>query len=123
MCVCVPACVPVCRLSPALPPCWAVRETQFVAAASRLRVGPGTNPSSDLGPVISVAAKKRVLALIDSALAEGATLLLDGRNIEVRGNGMEGVWVLLLIGLIVLWDIVCVREGCSFSKDVAECLL
>ena len=58
-----------------------------MAAASRLRVGPGTDPSSDLGPVISAAAKKRVLALIESALAEGATLLLDGRSVEVRGQG------------------------------------
>jgi malonate-semialdehyde dehydrogenase (acetylating)/methylmalonate-semialdehyde dehydrogenase len=38
-----------------------------------------------MGPVISAAAKKRIYKLIEEGVAEGATLALDGRNIEVSG--------------------------------------
>lgn len=59
--------------------------------ASKLRVGPGkTNP--DLGPMISQAALKRAEALIQSAVDEGANLVLDGRGHKVEGHA-NGNWL------------------------------
>jgi len=44
------------------------------ARASRLRMGPGTDPATSLGPLISPAATERVRAHIDDALSKGATV-------------------------------------------------
>lgn len=46
---------------------------------------PGDQPGADVGPLISPEAKARVESLIQSGVEEGAELLLDGRNVNVRG--------------------------------------
>ncbi|MEY4581637.1 MAG: hypothetical protein RL701_6340 [Pseudomonadota bacterium] len=50
-----------------------------------LTVNAGTEPGTDIGPVISKPAKARIEQLIASGVAEGATLLLDGRGVAVPG--------------------------------------
>ena len=45
----------------------------------------GHEPDADLGPLISPAAKKRVIDLVESGVKDGADLLLDGRDIKVKG--------------------------------------
>lgn len=45
----------------------------------------GDQPGADLGPLISPQAKERVCHLIEKGVEEGASLLLDGRNIKVKG--------------------------------------
>lgn len=45
----------------------------------------GDQPGADVGPLISPQAKNRVCSLIQSGLDEGATILLDGRNVNVKG--------------------------------------
>lgn len=45
----------------------------------------GDQPGADVGPLISPEAKKRVCSLIQSGVDEGAKLLLDGRNVQVKG--------------------------------------
>ncbi|RFP19521.1 MULTISPECIES: CoA-acylating methylmalonate-semialdehyde dehydrogenase [unclassified Duganella] len=57
---------------------------ELVQKAGALSVGAGKN-NPDLGPVISCAAKERVLALIDKGLEQGAQLALDGRAVKVDG--------------------------------------
>merc|ERR1719219_2841458 len=54
------------------------------AKAANLKVGAGHEADADLGPLISPEAKKRVEALIQSAVDEGAELMLDGRQIQVE---------------------------------------
>jgi malonate-semialdehyde dehydrogenase (acetylating)/methylmalonate-semialdehyde dehydrogenase len=44
-----------------------------------LRVGDGLAEGTDVGPVVSGAARERILGWIDNGLAAGATLLVDGR--------------------------------------------
>jgi malonate-semialdehyde dehydrogenase (acetylating)/methylmalonate-semialdehyde dehydrogenase len=56
-----------------------VREA-LVAAAGELRLGPGDDPATDVGPMISAAARENVAAAIGRAAAEGVELLLDGRG-------------------------------------------
>lgn len=58
---------------------------EIVARAKELRVGPGNDPKSDIGPLISPAAKARVESLIESGVQQGAQLLLDGRGVKVPG--------------------------------------
>ena len=45
----------------------------------------GHEDGADLGPVISPEAKKRILDLVQSGVDEGASLLLDGRQLKVKG--------------------------------------
>jgi Aldehyde dehydrogenase family len=48
-------------------------------------VDSGMEPGADLGPLITKDAKQRVLRLIESGVKEGASLLLDGRGLVVKG--------------------------------------
>lgn len=50
-----------------------------------LRVGPADDPDAEMGPVITADAKKRITALIDSGVAAGAELVVDGRGIALQG--------------------------------------
>jgi malonate-semialdehyde dehydrogenase (acetylating)/methylmalonate-semialdehyde dehydrogenase len=61
-----------------------VKESLFEAAKSRT-VGYGLNKGVDMGPVISPESKTRIEGLIDKGIAEGASVLLDGRNKKVTG--------------------------------------
>lgn len=45
----------------------------------------GDQPGADVGPLISPEAKARVESLIQSGVDEGAKILLDGRNVNVKG--------------------------------------
>ncbi|MBI3905549.1 MAG: CoA-acylating methylmalonate-semialdehyde dehydrogenase [Pseudomonas fluorescens] len=55
------------------------------ALAQKLKVNAGSEPGTDVGPVISKKAKARILDLIESGIKEGAKLELDGREISVPG--------------------------------------
>ena len=55
------------------------------ALAQKLKVNAGSEPGTDVGPVISKKAKARILDLIESGIKEGAKLELDGRDIKVPG--------------------------------------
>ena len=55
------------------------------ALALELKVNAGSEPGTDIGPVISKKARQRILDLIDSGVREGAKLELDGRDINVPG--------------------------------------
>jgi malonate-semialdehyde dehydrogenase (acetylating) / methylmalonate-semialdehyde dehydrogenase len=57
---------------------------ELVRKARSLTVGAGKD-NPDLGPLISCAARERVLALVEQGLAQGASLALDGRGIQVPG--------------------------------------
>ncbi|MHC8306228.1 CoA-acylating methylmalonate-semialdehyde dehydrogenase [Pseudomonas sp. PB3P13] len=53
--------------------------------ALKLKVNAGSEPGTDIGPVISKRAKQRILDLIESGVQQGAKLELDGRDINVPG--------------------------------------
>jgi len=58
---------------------------ELKAKAQSLKVSVGTDPNADLGPLISRESKQRVHDLIQSAVDQGAKILLDGRDITVDG--------------------------------------
>jgi malonate-semialdehyde dehydrogenase (acetylating) / methylmalonate-semialdehyde dehydrogenase len=67
------------------------RETRdrMVAQAKALKVGDGLQPGVTMGPLISARHRDRVVGYVDKGVAEGAKLLLDGRQTRVpdRPNG------------------------------------
>jgi malonate-semialdehyde dehydrogenase (acetylating) / methylmalonate-semialdehyde dehydrogenase len=62
---------------------------RFVQAAASLKVGDGLDPTVQMGPLQNVAAKQRVLEIIDRGVAEGARLTLDGRKLRLAGDVPE----------------------------------
>ena len=63
---------------------------RMVAAAEAIKVGDGFEAGVDMGPVISATHKARVLSYVEKGVAEGATLLADGR---ARTLPREGFFV------------------------------
>jgi malonate-semialdehyde dehydrogenase (acetylating)/methylmalonate-semialdehyde dehydrogenase len=55
------------------------------AKASHIRVGPGRDEGSEMGPVITREAKERIVGYIDRSEQAGAHLALDGRGLVVKG--------------------------------------
>ncbi|WP_024357317.1 CoA-acylating methylmalonate-semialdehyde dehydrogenase [Leucobacter chironomi] len=53
----------------------------------KLQIGDGTDPASEMGPLITAEAKARVESYVAGAAAEGATVVVDGREAEFEGNG------------------------------------
>jgi len=58
---------------------------KFMTAAKSVKVGDGLNEQTAMGPVVSAAHKERVLGYIEQGIAEGADLILDGRDCQVEG--------------------------------------
>ena len=50
-----------------------------------MKVGPATDPESEMGPVITADAKRRIEGLIGQGVREGAQLVVDGRGLELQG--------------------------------------
>lgn len=65
----------------------------IVAKAKTLKVNAGSEADTDVGPVISGAARERVEALIASGIEQGATLELDGRNPTIDAAYAKGNFV------------------------------
>jgi malonate-semialdehyde dehydrogenase (acetylating) / methylmalonate-semialdehyde dehydrogenase len=50
-----------------------------------LKVGPGTDPDSEMGPLVTKAHLDKVKSYVDLGVKEGAKLLVDGRNLKLQG--------------------------------------
>ena len=50
-----------------------------------LKVAPGTDPEADMGPLVTRAHLDRVRGYVDAGVAEGATLVVDGRDLSLQG--------------------------------------
>jgi malonate-semialdehyde dehydrogenase (acetylating)/methylmalonate-semialdehyde dehydrogenase len=64
------------------------------AQTSALVVGPGDQPGVDVGPLIRAEHRDRVAHYIDQGVAEGATLLVDGRSHMQRKGFFLGPTIL-----------------------------
>ncbi len=61
-----------------------------------LKVKNGTQLDAEMGPIVSAAAKQRIAGYIEKGVAEGATLVVDGRGFDgaAAGAGCEqGFWL------------------------------
>ncbi|RGE23156.1 aldehyde dehydrogenase [Leucobacter sp. wl10] len=75
--------------------------SRFVAQASKLMVGDPMSEGVHLGPIATAAQYRRVRDLIDGAVAEGASVLLDGRDPDIASGDANGFWV----GPTILGDV------------------
>lgn len=57
----------------------------LVKYAKELKIGPAYDKESQLGPVVTESHRQFVLNWIEKGLKEGAKLVLDGRNVTVKG--------------------------------------
>jgi malonate-semialdehyde dehydrogenase (acetylating)/methylmalonate-semialdehyde dehydrogenase len=62
------------------------------ARVDAVRVGPGAEDGSDMGPLVTGAARDRVVDAIETGVGEGAELRRDGRGLSVDGHD-DGFWV------------------------------
>ena len=67
-----------------------VGDPLVAAIAKRLpaiKVGPGTDPSNERGPVISAEHRDKVAGYLEGAPDEGATVVIDGRKAALPASG------------------------------------
>jgi malonate-semialdehyde dehydrogenase (acetylating)/methylmalonate-semialdehyde dehydrogenase len=50
-----------------------------------LKIGPATDETAEMGPVVTRDAKERIEGLIDKGVEEGAELVVDGRGLKLQG--------------------------------------
>ncbi|WP_160000093.1 CoA-acylating methylmalonate-semialdehyde dehydrogenase [Roseomonas sp. 18066] len=50
-----------------------------------LKIGPGTEAEAEMGPLVTRQHRDKVLGYIDAGLAEGAKLVVDGRDFRMQG--------------------------------------
>jgi malonate-semialdehyde dehydrogenase (acetylating) / methylmalonate-semialdehyde dehydrogenase len=55
--------------------------------AKEIRVGPGLDPDSEMGPVVTPEARARILDYIGQGIDSGAEAVVDGRDLVVDGDG------------------------------------
>ena len=84
-CMALPVVVAVGGIGPQL-------AEKVKAFGEKIKVGNGLDEGVNMGPVISKAAKERIVGLIDDAEQRGATVVLDGRGLTVDGHE-DGFWV------------------------------
>ncbi|MFE6688083.1 CoA-acylating methylmalonate-semialdehyde dehydrogenase [Streptomyces sp. NPDC057743] len=60
--------------------------------ADRLRIGPGDDPASEMGPLITKAHRDKVASYVNGAAAQGADVVLDGTGYTVEGHE-DGHWI------------------------------
>lgn len=50
---------------------------------SSLKVGPGTDPGAEMGPLVTGVHRDKVLSYVEAGIREGAELAIDGRDVKV----------------------------------------
>jgi len=86
-CMAISACVAVGPIADDL-------VAKIAERAATIKTGDGTK-DSDMGPLVSKAHRDKVASYIDAGEADGAKVVLDGRNVEVDGGDgvSQGFWL------------------------------
>jgi malonate-semialdehyde dehydrogenase (acetylating)/methylmalonate-semialdehyde dehydrogenase len=70
---------------------------KIVARVAELTVGPGDDPKSQMGPLVTGPHRDKVASYLDLGVAEGAKLVVDGRRTPVAGGAeardTPGFWL------------------------------
>lgn len=59
---------------------------RLAARAARVRIGPGNDPASEMGPLITAEHRDRVAGYVHDARERGAEVVLDGTGLVVSGH-------------------------------------
>ncbi|WP_327702902.1 CoA-acylating methylmalonate-semialdehyde dehydrogenase [Streptomyces decoyicus] len=60
--------------------------------ADKLRIGPGDDPASEMGPLITKVHRDKVASYVSGAAAQGADVVIDGTGYTVEGYE-DGHWI------------------------------
>jgi malonate-semialdehyde dehydrogenase (acetylating)/methylmalonate-semialdehyde dehydrogenase len=60
--------------------------SRLAAAVRQLNVGPGTEARSEMGPLVTRAHCDKVRSYVDLGVREGAELVVDGRDVAIKGH-------------------------------------
>ena len=102
----------------------------MVERAKKMSVGDGTARGTDVGPLISCAARDRVESLIERGVAEGAKLEIDGRLPSLEGGLKEGNFVgptifsgvkpgMTVYDQEIFGPVLCLAEAATLDEAVA----
>ncbi len=58
---------------------------KLVPRVRALKVGPGTDPEAEMGPLVTAAHLAKVSSYVDLGVQEGAKLVVDGRGLKLQG--------------------------------------
>jgi malonate-semialdehyde dehydrogenase (acetylating)/methylmalonate-semialdehyde dehydrogenase len=53
---------------------------------AKLKTGPGSDPGSEMGPLITRVHRDKVKGYVDAGVSDGAKLVMDGRGLRVAGH-------------------------------------
>lgn len=68
--------------------------TRLKACVDKIKMGPGTDPKTQLGPLVTEAHLQRVLNYVELGLKEGADLVVDGRKNKMQdANYQHGFYL------------------------------
>ncbi|MEU4626407.1 CoA-acylating methylmalonate-semialdehyde dehydrogenase [Actinoplanes sp. NPDC023801] len=59
----------------------------IAARLPKIRIGDGTDPASEMGPLISAQHRDKVAGYIEAGAVQGATVVADGRSADLPENG------------------------------------
>ena len=99
----------------------------LIEATQALRVGDGLDESTDVGPVISCAARDRIATSIERAVADGANPVVDGRARGADGGGAYVGPTILddvdptaeIVGEEVFGPVLCIIRAGSLDEAIA----
>jgi malonate-semialdehyde dehydrogenase (acetylating) / methylmalonate-semialdehyde dehydrogenase len=66
--------------------------SRIASRIGEIRVGDGRRPGCDMGPLVTGSHRDRVASYLDSGVADGARLVVDGRSHPVNGE-RDGFWL------------------------------
>src|SRR5207237_7693947 len=58
---------------------------KLVPRVRALKVGPGTDPEAEMGPLVTGQHLAKVRSYVDLGVKEGAKLVVDGRGLKLQG--------------------------------------
>lgn len=101
----------------------------IVEGAKQIKVGPAEDPTTTMGPLVSSEHREGVVKWIETGVAEGAKLMLDGRNLTVpdHENGFylgptifDHVTEDMTVGREEIFGpVLCIKRARSFEEGLA----
>src|SRR4030095_11535904 len=58
---------------------------KLVPRVRALKIGPGTDPEAEMGPLVTAQHLQKVRSYVDLGVQEGAKLVVDGRGLKLQG--------------------------------------
>ncbi|MBO0651499.1 CoA-acylating methylmalonate-semialdehyde dehydrogenase [Streptomyces triculaminicus] len=97
--------------------------------AEKIKIGPGDDPTSEMGPLITKAHRDKVASYVHDAAAQGAEVVLDGTGFTVAGYE-DGHWIgLSLLDKVpttadayrdeIFGPVLCVLRVATYEEGVA----